>query len=307
MEVDILVDLKGYTQAARTGVLAARPAPIQVNYLGFPGTIGASFIDYVIADRHVIPEHQFGCYAEKIVWLPDSYQANDDCRPSPDASPLRSDHGLPEDAFVFCCFNDNYKITPDVFASWMRILKAVENSVLWLFAENPEVPGNLQREALARGIAPNRLVFARHLPNSEHLARHRCADLFLDTLPYSAHTTASDALWAGLPVLTCLGETFAGRVGTSLLNAVGLPELVTSTPARYEKLAIELASERARLDAVRAKLVRNRSTTALFDTARFTRHLEAAYAAMMERHRSELRPDHLRITHGKLPDDPVAR
>jgi predicted O-linked N-acetylglucosamine transferase (SPINDLY family) len=179
--------------------------------------------------------------------------------------------------------------------------------VLWLFAENPEVPTNLRREAVARGIAPTRLVFARHLPNSEHLARHRCADLFLDTLPYNAHTTASDALWADLPFVSCLGETFAGRVGASVLNAVGLPELVVPTLARYEKLAIELATDRARLDAVRAKLVRNRSTTALFDTARFTRQLEAAYAAMMERHRSALPPDHIQIAHSKSSDDPVAR
>jgi protein O-GlcNAc transferase len=294
-EIDILVDLKGYTQGARTGVFAVRPAPIQVNYLGFPGTIGANFIDYIIADRHIIPEHQFGCYAEKIVWLPDSYQANDDRRPSSDGPTSRSDHGLPEEAFVFCCFNDDYKITPSVFSSWMRILKAVDDSVLWLFEENPQAARNLQREALARGVAPMRLVFARHLPHAEHLARQRCADLFLDTLPYNAHTTASDALWAGLPVLSCPGETFAGRVGASLLNAVGLPELVASSAARYEEMAIELATNRTSLHAVKAKLAQNRPRTALFDTARYTKRIEAAYSAMMERHRSGLQPDHIDV------------
>jgi predicted O-linked N-acetylglucosamine transferase (SPINDLY family) len=296
MEVDILVDLKGYTQDARTGVLALRPAPIQINYLGFPGTIGAEFIDYIVADRNVIPENHVGCYAEKTVWLPGSYQANDRARTVSDETPARADHALPDAAFVFCCFNDNYKITPSVFSSWMRILQAVENSVLWLFEENPTATGNLRREAAARGIAPGRLVFGRRLPNAEHLARHRCADLFLDTLPYGAHTTASDALWAGLPVVSCVGETFAGRVGASLLHAVELSELVTTTPDTYEELAINLATNPARLAALKTKLARNRMTTALFDTARFTRHLEAAYAAMIERHHAGLSPDHIHVT-----------
>jgi protein O-GlcNAc transferase len=294
-EVDILIDLKGYTQGARTGVFAMRPAPVQVNYLGFPGTIGASFIDYIVADRHIIPQQHYGCYAEKVVWLPDSYQANDDRRPLPERPTLRSEYGLPQDPFVFCCFNDNYKITPEMFASWMRILNAVDDSVLWLFEENPEAASNLKREASAAGISPRRLIFARRLPNTEHLARQRCADLFLDTLPYNAHTTASDALWVGLPVVSCLGKTFAGRVGASVLNAIGLPELVASSPARYEELAIELATNRTRLEAIKTKLAHNRSTTALFDTARFTRSLEAAYAAMMERHRSGLAPDHIQV------------
>jgi predicted O-linked N-acetylglucosamine transferase (SPINDLY family) len=302
MEVDILVDLKGYTQGARTGVLAMHPAPIQINYLGFPGTIGAGFIDYIVADRNVIPENHYGSYAEKIVWLPDSYQANDHRRAIADAVPARADHGLPDTGFVFCCFNDNYKITPSVFSSWMRILRAVENSVLWLFEDNPTAAGNLRREAAAREISPQRLVFARRLSNAEHLARHRCADLFLDTLPYGAHTTASDALWTGLPVVSCVGETFAGRVGASLLNAVGLPELVTTTPDKYEELAIELAKNPAGLAALRAKLARNRLTTPLFDTAQFTRHLEAAYVAMMERHQAGLPPDHIRIAPSKAED-----
>jgi predicted O-linked N-acetylglucosamine transferase (SPINDLY family) len=196
---------------------------------------------------------------------------------------------------VFCCFNDNYKITPATFSGWMRILQAVPNGVLWLFEDNPTAADNLRREAAGCGVAPRRLVFARRLPNAEHLARHRCADLFLDTLPYGAHTTASDALWSGLPVLSCLGETFAGRVGASLLNSVELPELITTSAAAYEELAIELARNPARLADLKTKLRRNRLTTPLFDTARFTRHLEAAYIGMMDRHRAGLPPDHISV------------
>ncbi|MCP3368310.1 tetratricopeptide repeat protein [Bradyrhizobium cajani] len=296
LEIDILVDLKGFTQDARTGILAMRPAPIQVNYLGFPGTIGTDFIDYIIADRHVVPEHDAKAYAEKLVWLPESYQANDRTRAIADVPADRAAHGLPEDAFVFCCFNDNYKITPDVFSCWMRILTAVENSVLWLFEDNSKAAENLRREAAARGVAPQRLVFAGRLPTPEHLARHRCADLFLDTLPYGAHTTASDALWTCLPVLTLLGEAFAGRVGASLLNAIRLPELVTTSSADYEDLAIALARDPQKLAALRAKLALNRLRTPLFDTAQHARDLEAAYVSMMERHRAGLPPDHIRVS-----------
>ena len=293
--VDILVDLKGYTQDARTGILAKRPAPIQVNYLGFPGTMGAGFVDYIIADRTVIPEHDFDCYAEKVAWLPDSYQPNDRNRPIANTAQSRAEHGLPESAFVFCCFNDNYKITPTVFSCWMRILTAVENSALWLFEDNPAAASNLRRKAAAAGVAPERLVFAHRLPNAEHLARHRCADLFLDTLPYGAHTTASDALWSGLPVLTRLGDTFAGRVGASLLQAVQLPELIVTTMADYERLAIELANDPARLAGLKQTLARHRLTTPLFDTARFAHHIEAAYAEMMDRHLAGLAPGHIRV------------
>jgi len=295
LEVDILVDLKGYTQDARTGILAKRPAPIQVNYLGFPGTLGAGFVDYIIADRTLIPEHEFDCYAEKVAWLPDSYQPNDRNRPIADTAPVRTEHGLPEAGFVFCCFNDNYKITPIVFSCWMRILLAVENSVLWLFEDNPAAANNLRREAATAGVAPERLVFARRLPNAEHLARHRCADLFLDTLPYGAHTTASDALWSGLPVMTCLGDTFAGRVGASLLHAIQLPELIATTMADYERLAIDLGNDPARLAGLKRTLARQRLTTPLFDTARFTRQIEAAYSEMMDRHQAGLAPGHIRV------------
>lgn len=293
LEIDILVDLKGYTQDARTGILAMRPAPIQVNYLGFPGTIGAGFIDYIIADRHVIPEQDFDHYAEKVVWLPNSYQANDTRRAIADHPAHRARHGLPEQAFVFCCFNDNYKITPDVFDGWMRILAAVEDGVLWLYEDNAVAAENLRREAAARGIDRDRLIFARRVDPDEHLARHRCADLFLDTLPYGAHTTASDALWSGLPVLSRLGESFAGRVGASLLHAIGLPELVVTTAAAYEQLAIELARNPGRLAELKARLDRNRPVAPLFDTAGFTRDLEQAYAAMLHRQQAGTPPGHI--------------
>lgn len=306
LRIDILVDLKGYTQDARTGILAKRPAPIQVNYLGFPGTVGADFIDYIVADRTIIPERESDSYAEKIVWLPNSYQANDRNRAIADTAPIRAEHGLPEAAFVFCCFNDNYKITPAMFACWMRILLAVENSVLWLFEDNPRAADNLRREAVAAGVAPQRLIFARRLPNAEHLARHRCADLFLDTLPYGAHTTASDALWSGLPFVTCLGETFAGRVGASLLTAIQLPELIATTIPDYEKLAVELARDPDRLVSLKAKLARHKLTTPLFDTAQFTRHVETAYMKMMERHQAGLPPDHIRVTPSSIATNKLA-
>ena len=234
-------------------------------------------------------------YTENIVYLPDSYQANDRHRPIADRAPSRSEHALPPEGFVFCCFNNSYKINPDVFDSWMRILTRVERSVLWLFEDNPEATANLRAAAQFRGVAPDRLVFAARLPLADHLARHRLADLFLDTRPYNAHTTASDALWAGLPVLTQIGSTFAGRVAASLLHAVGLPELITITPAQYEALAIDLAKHPGRLQAIRTKLEANRLTAPLFDTARFTRHLEAAYTAMHARAAGGLPPAPIRI------------
>jgi protein O-GlcNAc transferase len=220
--VDILVDLHGYTPDCRAKILAYRPAPIQVNYLGYPGTMGADFIDYIIADRVVLPPEDQAFFSEQVVYLPDCYQPNDDRREIAERTPTRGECGLPERDFVFCCFNNNYKITPDFFDIWMRLLRSVPDSVLWLYEANLLVKANLAREAEARGVAPGRLVFAPKLGPAEHLARQRLADLFLDTLPYNAHTTASDALWVGLPVLTCTGNTFAGRVATSLLRAIGL-------------------------------------------------------------------------------------
>jgi predicted O-linked N-acetylglucosamine transferase (SPINDLY family) len=282
LEIDIAVDLKGYTQESRPEILSHRPAPVQVSYLGYPGTMGADFIDYIIADPIVLPLDRQPFYAEKIVQLPDCYQVNDCQRAIAETTLTRREAGLPDAGFVYCCFNNNYKITAPMFDIWMRLLQAVPASVLWLFRDNAGAEDNLRREAQARAIDPARLVFAGRLKLDEHLARHRLADLFLDTLPYNAHTTASDALWTGLPVLTCQGQAFAARVASSLLNAVGLPELVTTNLADYEALARSLAQDAARLGAIRAKLADNRDTHALFDTDRFRRNLEAAYLRMWD-------------------------
>jgi protein O-GlcNAc transferase len=295
-EVDILIDLKGFTRDARTNIFARRAAPIQVNYLGYPGTMGASYFDYLIADSIIIPaSHRHG-YSEKIVCLPNSYQANDTSRNISDRIFTKAECGLPSQGFVFCCFNNNYKVTPRVFDPWMRILKSVEGSVLWLYVENATAVANIRKEAGLRGIDPARLVFAESMPLPDHLARHRLADLFLDTLPCNAHTTASDALWAGLPLLTQIGETFAGRVAASLLNAVNLPELIVETPEQYERMAIELATHPEKLRAIKSRLAEQRLTSPLFDTGRFTRHIEAAYIAMYERHQAGLGPDHILVS-----------
>jgi protein O-GlcNAc transferase len=291
LEIDIAIDLKGFTQDGRPGIFAMRAAPIQVNYLGYPGTMGAEYIDYLIADSTVIPGDQQEHYTEKIVYLPDSYQVNDSKRPIAAKIVTRAACGLPDTGFVFCCFNNNYKISSDVFEIWMRLLGRVEGSVLWLLEGNAAAVKNLRAEAQARSIAPERLVFAKQIEVSEHLARNRLADLFLDTLPYNAHTTASDALWAGLPVLTCLGKTFPGRVAASLLNAVGAPELITPDLDAYEALALELASNRQTLAELRGRLAANRLTHPLFDTARFTTRIESAYVAMFKRHQAGLSPE----------------
>ena len=291
LNIDIAVDLKGFTQDSRTRIFSYRAAPIQVNYLGYPGTMGAEYMDYIVADITLIPPDSQSYYSEKVVYLPNSYQVNDRKRAISDKQFTRQDLGLPENEFVFCCFNNNYKILPATFASWMRILRAVDGSVLWLFKDNPLVVENLKKESGKQGIAANRLVFAERLPLPEHLARHRQADLFLDTLPYNAHTTASDALWTGLPVLTLMGQSFASRVAASLLNAIGLPELITNTQEEYEALAIELATNPQRLVEIKLKLANNRLTTPLFDTPLFTKNLEAAYIKMLERCLAGLPPE----------------
>ena len=296
MGIDIAIDLSGFTADGRTGIFSHRAAPIQVNYLGYPGTMGASYIDYIIADNLVIPPESRQYYTEKIVAMPDSYQVNDRKRVIADRQFSREELGLPAAGFVFCCFNNNFKITPGTFDSWMRLLKAVDGSVLWLFEDNQTAADHLRGEAQKRGVSAERLVFAHRMPLGDHLARHRAADLFIDTLPYNAHTTCSDALWAGLPVLTLVGESFAARVAASLLNAVGLPELVTSTPAQYEALAIELATNPRKLAGIKQTLAENRLVAPLFDTARFARHIEAAYTTMMERHLADMPPDHLQIS-----------
>ena len=278
--IDILVDLKGYTLGCRTEILALRPAPVQVSFLGYPGTMGADFMDYIIGDRVVTPLAQAGHYDEKIVQLPGAYQPNDSRRAIAETTPSRAACGLPEKGFVFCCFNNTYKITPALFRLWMRLLAQVPGSVLWLFEANATARDNLFYEAASAGIDPDRLIFAPRMDLADHLARHAHADLFLDTLPYNAHTTASDALWAGVPVLTCRGESFAARVAASLLTAVGLPALITTTLADYEALALALARDPARLAAMKAHIKEERTRAPLFDAGAFTRGLEAAFRRM---------------------------
>ena len=288
--IDILVDLKGHTDGAPTGVLALRPAPIQVNYLGYPGTMGASFIDYLIGDAIVTPFEHAADYSETLVQLPACYQINDDRRVIA-AMPARNAAGLPDRAFVFCCFNNGCKFGPEVFDAWMRILRAVPGSVLWLLARNSDAAmvANLRAETARRDVAPERLVFAASRPNAEYLALYRHADLFLDTWPYNAHTTASDALWAGCPLLTVLGETFAGRVAASLLTAVGSPELIMANVENYIAEAVSLASDRKRLDRMRDRLNRDGRGSPLFDTTATTRSIEDAFREMAEQYRAGVR------------------
>ncbi|HEY4264611.1 MAG TPA: hypothetical protein VGM72_04785 [Micropepsaceae bacterium] len=281
-EIDIAIDLKGFTDQSRPGILTARPAPLQVNYLGFPATMGAPYMDYIVADRVVVPPANAIHYTEKIVYLPHSYQPNDRTRAA-GTPPTRASENLPEIGFVFCCFNASYKIQPVIFDIWMRLIRDVPSSVLWLLDDNPQAQRNLKREAAARGVDADRLVFAPRKPVAEHLARHSLADIFLDTLPYNAHTTASDALWMGLPLVTCPGTTFPARVSASLLSAMGLPELMTSSLAEYEELARALARDPQRLAAIRAKLARSCETSPLFDAAQYARNLESAYMTMWER------------------------
>jgi predicted O-linked N-acetylglucosamine transferase (SPINDLY family) len=280
--IDIAIDLTGLTRFSRQGIFAHRAAPIQVNYLGYPGTSGADYFDYCIADSTLIPEDEAQYYAEKIVYLPNTYQANDNKRAVSPKAFTRQECGLPQDAFVFCCFNNNYKITPVIFDIWMNILRRMENSVLWLFQDSPVAGKNLLSEAMRRGISTDRIVFAKHMSLADHLARHRLADLFLDTLPYNAHTTASDALWSDLPIITVLGNAFPGRVAASLLKTVGLPELITQNPKEYEELAVSLATNPAALQQIKQKLIANRAKEPLFNTSLFTQNLEKAYATMYD-------------------------
>jgi predicted O-linked N-acetylglucosamine transferase (SPINDLY family) len=281
--IDILVSLNGLFGRHRTSVFAMRPAPLQVNYLGFPGTMGADYMDYIIADRVVIPDQERRFYREQVVWLPHSYQINDNRRVVAPA-PLRAACGLPQNGFVFANFNNAYKHNPQMFATWLRLLGAVEGSVLWLLESNAVAPDNLRAAAAAARIAPERLVFAPFQPAAQNLARLALADLALDALPVGAHTGASDLLWAGVPLLTCRGTAFSGRVAASLLIALDVPELVTETPADYEALALKLARDPQMLKALREKLQRNRATAPLFDTQATTRALEAAYARMWDIH-----------------------
>ncbi len=293
--IDILLDLKGYTLGARNGVLAFRPSPIQVNYLGFPGTLGAPFFDYIIGDPTVTPLEHAGDYSEKIAQMPVCYQPNDRNR-AIGPLPARSGCGLPEHGFVFCSFNSPYKITAEMFDIWCRLLRQVDDSVLWLYESNAQARRNLNREAQRRGIDPARVIWGGQLHQTRHLGRLQLADLVLDTRPVCAHTTASDALWAGVPVITCRGETFVSSVAASLLNAIDLQELIAPDLAGYEALALALARDPQRMAALKERLVRNRERCALFDSTRYTRDLEALYLRMLERHMHGQLPDHLAAT-----------
>ena len=295
-EIDILVDLNGFTKGARTDIFAYRPAPIQVNFLGYPGTMGAPFVDYIISDSTVLTAADQANYSEKIIRLPHSYQPNDLKRAIATNPYERADFNLPSDHFIYCCFNNSYKIQPAVFDTWMRILRANKASSLWLLIENQSAIHNLKTAAEANGVDSARLIFASRIEPAEHLARHRLADLFLDTSPYNAHTTASDALWSGLPILTQIGETFAGRVSASLLYAIGIPELVVKTAADYETLAIELAQNFEKLSIIRDKLTLNRLSTPLFNSGLFARTIESAYQTIYARKQKGLSPKEICFT-----------
>ena len=295
MGVDIAIDLGGHTADARTGIFTFRAAPVQVNYLGYPGTLGAEYFDYIIADKILIPKANEQFFTEKIAFLPHTYQPNDRKKEISQKQFTRTELGLPENGFIYCCFNNNYKITPKTLDSWCRILQSVPRSVLWLLEDNQVAAPNLCNEAQKRGVDPARLFFAPRMDSSNHLARHLLADLFIDTVPYNAHTTASDALWTGLPVLTLLGNTFAGRVAGSLLNAIGLNELIANTQNEYETLAIDLGNNRDKLKSIKQKLISNRLTTPLFDIEIYTRNIEKAYQVMHQKHGNKQAPQSFEV------------
>jgi predicted O-linked N-acetylglucosamine transferase (SPINDLY family) len=290
--IDVAVDLGGYTQYNRTKIFASRAAPIQLSYVGYLGTMAAPYMDYLLADKTIIPAGSLAEYSEKIIWLP-SYQVNDSQRRISERQFTRAELGLPAAGFVFCCLNGTYKILPNTFAAWMRILRRVPSSCLFLYANDSVAEANLRAAAGLAGVGPDRLVFGKRVAVEDYLARYRALDLFLDTLPYNAGTTASDALWAGLPVLTCKGQSFPARYAASLLNAVGMPELIANTMEEYEELAVQLAADSARMELLRRKLANNRTSTQLFDTPRFARSLESAYVRIYERYHEGLPPDHI--------------
>ena len=294
--IDIAIELNGVMSRGRIGILAHRPAPIQINYLAYPGTMGADFHDYLIADHTVIPENQKGNYTENIIYLPDCYMPHDNTRQISDKQISRSDCGLPDYSFVFCCFNKSFKITPNEFDIWMRLLSKVKHSVLWLYKSNKWCEHNLQIEASNRGIDPSRLIFADKLPLDEYLGRLKLADLFLDTFNFNAHTTASDSLWAGLPIITKMGKGFAARVAGSLLKSIKIPELITTSEEEYEALALSLATNPDKLAAIKNKLAENRNCTPLFNTEAYTENLEKAYKQAYQRYADSLPPSELVIS-----------
>ena len=288
LNIDIAIDLMGHTTNSRIGIFLERCAPIQINYLGYPGTSGAKFIDYIVADKILIPKEKQKYYSEKVIYLPNTYQVRDSTQKISNKIFKRKDFNLPEKNFVFCCFNQNYKITPDVYDIWMKLLKKIDGSVLWLIKNSDKGADNLKKEAFRRGVNPNRIIFAKRMPVQEHLARHKLADLFIDTFPYTAHTTCSDALWAGLPVLTRIGQTFASRVGASLLSSIGLEELIANTKKEYENLAIKIATNSKILKNIKNKLEKNKINKPLFNTKLYTSNLELAYKKIYKNYYSNL-------------------
>ena len=288
LKIDIAIDLMCFTTNSRTGIFSEKCAPIQINYLGYPGTSGANFIDYIIADKNLIPKKNQKYYSENIIYLPNTYQVRDSTQKISNKIFTKDELGLPKNSFVFCCFNQNYKITPSVFDIWMRLIRKVEKSVLWLIKDNDVAVYNLKKEAEKRGVKSDRIIFAKHMPVSEHLARHKIADLFVDTFPYTAHTTCSDALWSGLPVITRTGQSFASRVAGSLLNAVNLKELITKTEKEYEDLILKLAKNPKQLKEIKNKLKKNRLKEPLFNSKLYTKKIESAYKKIYERYNLDL-------------------
>jgi predicted O-linked N-acetylglucosamine transferase (SPINDLY family) len=305
---DVLIDLKGHTENALTEALALRPAPVQAAWVGFPGSTGADFIDYAIVDPVVVPETEAGTFSESLIWLPETYWAEDDRRARPGPAPSRPACGLPESAVVLACFNNSYKLHPDTFDFWMSLLRDLDNTVLWLQDTNPRtrLKDNLRGQAAARGVAPERIIFCPKLPLEDYLARYQVADLFIDTLPYNAHTTAADALWTGLPVVSLPGRTMASRVAASLLQAAGLGDLVVHTKDEYRSLVSALVDNPARLEALKARVASRVPASPLFDTARFTRHFESALSYMARRARSGLPPAPARIAPVANAEEPAS-
>ena len=295
LEIDIACDVMGFTKGNKFQIFAEKCAPIQVSYLAFPGTTGANFIDYVIADKTLISKELQKHYSEKIISLPGTYQVNDSTKKISDKVFTREELGLPKNGFVFCCFNNNYKILPSVFDIWMRLLKKIKGSVLWLLVENSTAKENLKKEAVKRNVDENRIIFAKIMPLADHLARHRCADLFIDTFPYTAHTTCSDALWAGLPVITRVGNSFPSRVSASLLTAIDLPELITHTEKEFEDLAIEFANNKSKLDEIKIKLEKNKISESLFNTKLYTKNIESSFKIIYDRYLNNLPAENIEI------------
>ena len=295
LDIDIAVDLMGYTKSNRFEIFIENCAPIQINFLGYPGTLGSDCIDYIIADKTLISKEDEKHYSEKIIYLHDTYQSNDSKRIISEKKFFRKDFNLPDDKFIFCCFNKKYKIDPNIFEIWMNILKKVNNSVLWLLDDENESTTNLIYETKLRNVDPKRIIFSKKIPTHEHLARHSLADLFLDTFPYGAHTTASDALWSGLPVITKKGNSFASRVASSLLKAISMDELITSNDQEYQDLAVRLATDKKQLNLIKDKLSKNIKTKPLFNTALFTSNLEKAYKLAYKKFAKNLPAENIEI------------